>query len=734
MPEISFEYLKNTAFLGGLGTGCLKLSADGGTHFSGLVKTSKRRTKLTESAFPVSFALSVSTDGETKPHFFRLCNPEADAAPENRASFARLLSFDKQFPFTAVEYDTAPSGVSVHLNAFNPAIAHNPIDSGIPAAFFEFTVQNNTQSTLTVSLGTLLHSFFSAGKIIPGYDAANGAFYAEIAETARNIPIHRRGSLCLATDSPDFTYDADFSASDSDSTNAGDAATSTLAECGDFFARFCKNRGFLSNKSAAAAQKNASIALSCHLRLSPGKAETVRFLVAWNFPFCADSVDKNGDKNYYCHYFSDIPGCISYCFTHFERLRRESRRLYEYLFEHTALPDALKSLVNISLSCIKDPAVRRDHTGALRGAAEDDEENGSPPLFFAAEYVFPGITALGTTSALKKLLYAKGKSTESDDFAPSAYDTDCTPRQILTRHFMLLRLYYIYRTRSDMRFLSENWVDIAYMAEVLSESADAVESSNALSFRIRAAQLCLYAAMTEAADQLGDKKRKMFFIECFRTHSESFNAAALRQITLAPATILSTQFIAHTLCGLSLYPKALLEQAADRLSDGESPDADMDFFACAELAVLKRSALCLQFSQAAAKARQCNKPALFYAATQVCALLPAFCGFDYDKNTMTLTLSPVESHVDDEGTFRAFVSFDGAYGHAEQGADYIELKLLAGEVKIRRFICSHRPYKVLYGGRLWPCDIDPATNTVTLDNNLTVTKDKKLTLLIDLTK
>ena len=80
------------------------------------------------------------------------------------------------------------------------------------------------------------------------------------------------------------------------------------------------------------------------------------------------------------------------------------------------------------------------------------------------------------------------------------------------------------------------------------------------------------------------------------------------------------------------------------------------------------------------------------------------------------------------------VSFDGAYGRVELGADYIELILYSGEVKVRTFLSPHRPYRVMYAGRYRICDIDASSNTVTLDSTLSVTKTKKLTVLIDLTK
>ncbi|MBQ8758627.1 MAG: hypothetical protein IJZ20_02945, partial [Clostridia bacterium] len=87
---------------------------------------------------------------------------------------------------------------------------------------------------------------------------------------------------------------------------------------------------------------------------------------------------------------------------------------------------------------------------------------------------------------------------------------------------------------------------------------------------------------------------------------------------------------------------------------------------------------------------------------------------------------------DDDKNFRGFISFDDAYGFVEQGIDYIEIQLVLGEIKVKSFICSHKPYKAMYAGRIWNCDIDG--NVVILDSNMTVSKIKKLTMLIDITK
>ena len=162
-------------------------------------------------------------------------------------------------------------------------------------------------------------------------------------------------------------------------------------------------------------------------------------------------------------------------------------------------------------------------------------------------------------------------------------------------------------------------------------------------------------------------------------------------------------------------------------------DGDIDFYTCAALAKYGYVDLSLQALQSLfEKDMSVSEQKLYDIAMQSCVMIPSFSGFDYDKNKMTVSFCPHDASSDDEGIFKSFISFDGAYGYVEQGIDYIEILLQSGEVKVRKFNCSHRPYKAMYAGRMWYCDID--RNTVTLDSNLAVTKSKKLTMLIDLTK
>ena len=102
MAKNTFAYLQNTAFLGGIGTGCLKLYADGGTQFAGLSKSSSKKAHPGEHTDPVSFAICVrSSDDRINGSVLK--NPEADSDTDALSlPHAPLLHIERDFPFTSV--------------------------------------------------------------------------------------------------------------------------------------------------------------------------------------------------------------------------------------------------------------------------------------------------------------------------------------------------------------------------------------------------------------------------------------------------------------------------------------------------------------------------------------------------------------------------------------------------------------------------------------------------------
>ena len=712
MPTKALSDIKDTLLLGGLATGCVKLKSDMSNEFSGFVKSNVKEytDKTPANKNPFSFIVGAKFDGEEKFRASML------GSFDKAVPMMKVSDFNQKYPFADIKFAGKKlKDIDISLSAFNPCIAHNPIDSAIPSAFFEFTLKNNSDRNAMVSLCTVLKSFFSAGKTSFGYDKVSGTSYMALTEASRSVAARRRGSMCIATDSTDFTYETE-----------RDESVSF------FYKKFCRNDGFLSCDAGIgsdAGVKNVSAMLSCHVRIPAGKEKKVRIFLSWCFPYCGDGLVGSADKNYYFHYFPDVLGCASYSVSHFDRLKKESTAFMN-MIQKSSLPVKTKALLGNYLKGIKSPYILRDGGGTLMNIPECNTEFCLAPFSFTLEYLFPGITESTTVKSIKNLIYAKGKSPESGEFLPFAYETDCKPVQIYSRLMLILRLYRMYRSRSNLKFFSENWVDIAYMADMLCRTALNAKMTNEEFISVCPAAVCTMKAMIIVADILVDKKRSIYFLDLYNCARKALNSFVEEKAEGVASQILKGQYLAETSCGLKLYSADVLDRAVSGLDVSSEYS---DFFTCASLIKLGYMDKAEKIMENLLARKIANyEGELCEKATQCGVLIPAFSGFDYDKNSMTLSFKPEDRLCNEDKIFTGFISFDEAYGFVEQGIDYIELKLVSGEIKVKNFICSHKPFKVMYAGRYHNCDIEG--NTVVLESNMVVTKNKKLTVLIDITK
>ena len=137
MPTKAMSDIRNTVLLGGFATGCMKLKNDMSNEFSGLVKSNVREytDKTPANKNSVSFIAGVKFDGEDK------FKGAALGSFDNAVPVMNVSEFRQSFPFTDIHFSGKKlKNIDISLTAFNPCIVHNPIDSAIPAAFFEFSI------------------------------------------------------------------------------------------------------------------------------------------------------------------------------------------------------------------------------------------------------------------------------------------------------------------------------------------------------------------------------------------------------------------------------------------------------------------------------------------------------------------------------------------------------------------------------------------------------------------
>ena len=75
------------------------------------------------------------------------------------------VDFRGEFPLAGLDFFHEAFPGDVHLSAFNPFIPLNDKDSGIPAAFFEFQVTNDTDQPIDYTLAGVLANPLSVNNL-----------------------------------------------------------------------------------------------------------------------------------------------------------------------------------------------------------------------------------------------------------------------------------------------------------------------------------------------------------------------------------------------------------------------------------------------------------------------------------------------------------------------------------------------------------------------------------------
>ena len=679
----TLKSVADTAIFGGFGTGTLLMDKSG--HSELVYPSEKPDGKTAED--PLTFCAAVKYD--TDKEYVCALLKESDKVPLARLKSYESISHNSGYTFSLDE------NITVSLRACAPVIPLSAADSGIPSASFLISVQNASDTPATLSLGAMIRACFDNASTRLEYDRESGA--AMLTLEGRQAADMLPEQFCIATNADNFTYQSCGILSDA-----------------EFYGRFSESGGFLGSSVAKNVDGGASAIISCHGRAEPHGQTIFRIIYAWNIP-CCEKRDGSLRKSYHTHYFADAASCASYCFKNLDRLDRDGLCAALQMAMDNTVPEKIKDFAALSLKYARMPGVLRTGDGVL------SEPAGVSQYPNVIDCLFPKLSEKGAENALRRVI---DRMLSEEEYKPSVDDmTEFSE--------LLIKLYSYYRRTGNMVFLSESWVDIAFCAETLAVlGRDMSGSLGDASFASAASNLLLtLLVVSDLADILSDRKRKISFIVEYESLNGLFAPFFRDKAEKVSFCILRAQWTALNCCGVMLFDSDTVDRA---IAGAKTSPEDADVTVCAALERFGSTQTCLDLLDELWEKEFDDSCGLYAALSGSFSLLTAFSGFEYDKNDMSLSFAPDEKYLDEDGTFRCFVSFDEAYGYVEMGVDYIELNLLYGEVRIRKFISPHRPYKVLYGGRIWPCDI--SGKTVVMDNNLTVTPKKKLTLLVDISK
>lgn len=273
------------------------------------------------------------------------------------------VDFRGEYPLAALTYhdDTFPG--QVQMQAFNPLIPLNADDSGIPAAFFEFSVTNTTNEPLTYTLVGVLTNPLPTNNLntLENTEWGNALYLASDGVQPGTAPY---GNLTLATDAGQAN-DVEISGQQYWFRGAWfdnlEVYWDDLRKPGKF-----KNRAYT---PAQAKDRNEGV-LAVHVPVAPGETRRVRFVISWSFPTCENYWKPEPGKptwqNYYATLWSDSKASAQYALANWDRLYTETKLFKDALFA-SDLPPAALDAVSANISILKSPTALRLEDGTFYG-------------------------------------------------------------------------------------------------------------------------------------------------------------------------------------------------------------------------------------------------------------------------------------------------------------------------------------------------------------------------------
>ncbi len=369
------KYTEQISFpLGGIGTGCIGLSGSGRlvdweifgapnkrsdngySHFAVKAEKAGKVTdaRILNSDLPAPYMGDQKSGGIHSGFGF---GPNASTM----AGFPHFysLEFTGEFPIAGINFRDSGFPGQISLTAFNPFIPMDSRNSGIPAAFFEFEIHNDTADDLEYTIAFAVQNPVGKKAVRNHFIKKKNRNFLCLECNEFPGDDYRYGNLCLATDQrtvsfQEYWYRGGWN--DGIETYWHDFTTD----------RKFRNRSYEGEKSGAAQDQYDTGVLAAHLPVRQKESRKVRFVLAWYFPNMAkswDTVYQNKSmaqvpvwKNYYATQYSSSWDCAEYSLKEFDSLFAQTFAFKQALHTST-MPKEAVDAISANLSTLKSPAV-----------------------------------------------------------------------------------------------------------------------------------------------------------------------------------------------------------------------------------------------------------------------------------------------------------------------------------------------------------------------------------------
>ena len=275
----------------------------------------------------------------------------------------QATEFTGEYPIATVRYLDEALPVEVTLTAYSPFSPLDADTSGLPAVIFQFSARNPGEKAASVHFAATLQNFVGWDGIgrITGTQCAQYGGNQNHALRLRgltavsmdniSLPLNHpnNGSLCLAT------------------LNDGANVCAAWEDPKSFWSDFTRDGPFLAAQAAPPTPEGRTVngALSVPLRLEPGEAKTVTFVLAWHFPNryvswgqgfsgIEDKKSLFWQGNAYNNRFASAAAVAEFVRDEFDRLHSVTHTFRDTFFEST-LPAELLDTVSSQMSIIRTP-------------------------------------------------------------------------------------------------------------------------------------------------------------------------------------------------------------------------------------------------------------------------------------------------------------------------------------------------------------------------------------------
>ncbi len=377
------QYTKEISFpLGGIGTGSIGLGGDGRlidweifnkpskgsingyTHFAIRAIQGDKITAAVlngdiTNGYMGQYMLSKFTGYGFGPNIQKMCG----------FPHFRNVEFDGEFPIASLDFKDDNFPANVNMTAFNPFIPRDAKNSSIPAAFFEFEVENTTSEDIKYQIALSLTNPYK--KSINKADINDGFKTLTFLNDGVGKDEVEYGDLTIATDC-DTAYTQTY-------WYRGEWRDGVVS----FWNDFSLEKNIQERIYNTHSWKDTGT-LIAEIILRPNEKKKVKFILTWNVPnnYNYWSECKNGDgthktwKNYYATVFENSIETAVYSLKNWDDLYNRTLKFKKSLHE-TTLPKEVIDAASSNLSVLKSPTVLRLEDGSFYGWEGVHELEGS---------------------------------------------------------------------------------------------------------------------------------------------------------------------------------------------------------------------------------------------------------------------------------------------------------------------------------------------------------------------